>query len=105
MDHCRLGIRSFFARAQALLQYLFRAVALAFKYDKGWSLLSRLRLTLLSKSINPKIPNLYVTGPAVAGKQPTHFQRNPPGRGQLAVFPPLRRIDRDDPDSGTSLAP
>ena len=48
-------IKIFFARAQALLQYLFRAVALAFKYDKGWSLLSRLRLTLLSKSINPKI--------------------------------------------------
>jgi hypothetical protein len=22
-----------------------------------------------------------------------HFQRNPPGRGQLAVFPPPRRID------------
>jgi hypothetical protein len=24
----------------------------------------------------------YVTDPAAAGKQPTHFQRNPPGRGQ-----------------------
>ncbi|HEX6565064.1 MAG TPA: hypothetical protein VF020_12310, partial [Chthoniobacterales bacterium] len=37
--------------------------------------------------------NRYVTDPAGAGKQPAHFQRNPPGRGQLAVFPPPRRID------------
>ncbi|HEX6566334.1 MAG TPA: hypothetical protein VF020_18730, partial [Chthoniobacterales bacterium] len=28
-----------------------------------------------------------------ATKQPAHFQRNPSGRGQLAVFPPPRRID------------
>ena len=34
-----------------------------------------------------------------------HFQRNPLGRGRLAVFPPPRRIDRYDPDSGASLAP
>jgi hypothetical protein len=30
----------------------------------------------------------YVTDPAAAGQQPTHFQGNPPGRGRLAVFPP-----------------
>jgi hypothetical protein len=29
----------------------------------------------------------------------------PSGRGHLAVFLPPRRIDRYDPDSGTSLAP
>ena len=28
-----------------------------------------------------------------ATKQPAHFQRNPSGRGRLAVFPPPRRID------------
>jgi hypothetical protein len=28
-----------------------------------------------------------------ARQPPAHFQRNPPGRGQLAVFPPPRRID------------
>jgi hypothetical protein len=28
-----------------------------------------------------------------ATKQSAHFQRNPPGRGQMAVFPPPRRID------------
>ena len=44
------------------------------------------------------------TGAKGATKQPTHFQRNPPGRGQLAVFPRCS-LDRDDPDSGTSLAP
>jgi len=31
--------------------------------------------------------NRYVTDPAAAGQSPAHFQRNPPGRGQLAVFP------------------
>jgi hypothetical protein len=36
--------------------------------------------------------------------QTTHFQRNPPGRGQLAVFSRCS-LDRYDPDSGTSLAP
>src|SRR5215469_4843294 len=34
----------------------------------------------------------YVTDPAGAGQPPAHFHRNPPGRGQLAVFPPPRRI-------------
>ena len=29
----------------------------------------------------------YVTDPAAAGRPPAHFQRNPPGRGRLAVFP------------------
>ena len=29
----------------------------------------------------------YVTDPAAAGQPPAHFHRNPPGRGQLAVFP------------------
>src|SRR5262249_16405315 len=29
----------------------------------------------------------YVTDPAAAGQPPAHFDRNPPGRGQLAVFP------------------
>jgi hypothetical protein len=48
---------------------------------------------------------LDVTDPAVAGKQPTHFQRNPPGRGKLAVFLPPRRIDTYDSDIGASLAP
>jgi len=47
----------------------------------------------------------YVTDPAATGKQPTHFQRNPPGRRRLAVFLPPRRIDRYGPDSGTWLAP
>src|SRR5580692_4168362 len=28
----------------------------------------------------------YVTDPAAAGQPPAHFHRNPPGRGQLAVF-------------------
>jgi hypothetical protein len=28
-----------------------------------------------------------------ATQSPAHFQRNPLGRGQLAVFPPPRRID------------
>ena len=28
-----------------------------------------------------------VTDPAPAGLPPAHFHRNPPGRGQLAVFP------------------
>jgi hypothetical protein len=28
-----------------------------------------------------------------ATRPPAHFQRNPPGRGQLAVFPLPRRID------------
>jgi hypothetical protein len=27
--------------------------------------------------------NRYVTDPAAAGQPPAHFQRNPPGRGQL----------------------
>ena len=30
----------------------------------------------------------YITQP------PAHFQRNPPGRGQLAVFPPRRNLRR-----------
>ena len=34
----------------------------------------------------PKV-GLDVTNPAVAGRPPAHFQRNPLGRGQLAVFP------------------
>ena len=43
------------------------------------------------------------TDPAAAGNQPTHFQRNSVGRGQLAVF--LRRsLGRYDADSGASLA-
>jgi hypothetical protein len=29
----------------------------------------------------------YVIDPAAAGQPPAHFHRNPPGRGQLAVFP------------------
>src|ERR1700740_559621 len=29
----------------------------------------------------------YVTDPAAAGQPPAHFQRNPLGRGRLAVFP------------------
>src|SRR6516164_6543825 len=32
-------------------------------------------------------PERYVTDPAAAGQPPAHFHRNPPGRGQLAVFP------------------
>jgi len=39
-----------------------------------------------------------------ATKQPTHFQRHPPGRGQLAVFPRCS-LDPYDTDMGTSLAP
>jgi hypothetical protein len=31
--------------------------------------------------------NRYVTDPAAAGQPPAHFQRNPPGGAQLAVFP------------------
>jgi hypothetical protein len=31
--------------------------------------------------------NRSVTDPASAGQLPAHFQRNPPGRGRLAVFP------------------
>ena len=31
--------------------------------------------------------NRYVSDPATAGQPPAHFHRNPPGRGQLAVFP------------------
>jgi hypothetical protein len=31
--------------------------------------------------------NRYVTDPAAAGQPPAHFQRNPLGRGRLAVFP------------------
>jgi hypothetical protein len=31
--------------------------------------------------------NRYVTDPAAAGQPPAHFQRNPPGRVQLVVFP------------------
>jgi hypothetical protein len=52
--------------------------------------------------------NRYVTDPAAAGKQSTHFQRNPTGRGQLAVFlsgGPPGSLDHYDPDSGASLAP
>jgi len=30
---------------------------------------------------------LDVTDPAAAGQPPAYFQRNPLGRGQLAVFP------------------
>src|SRR5580700_9475850 len=40
-----------------------------------------------------------------ATQPPAHFHRNPPGRGQLAVFPPPRRIDPYDSDMGASLAP
>jgi hypothetical protein len=49
--------------------------------------------------------NRYVTDPAAAGQPPAHFHRNPLGRGQLAVFPPPRRIDPYDSDMGASLAP
>jgi hypothetical protein len=35
-----------------------------------------------------------------ATQPPAYFQRNPPGRGRLAVFPPPRRIDRMNPDMG-----
>jgi hypothetical protein len=28
----------------------------------------------------------WAAGPAAAGQPPAHFHRNPPGRGQLAVF-------------------
>jgi hypothetical protein len=31
--------------------------------------------------------NRYVTDPADAGQPPAHFRCNPPGRGELAVFP------------------
>src|ERR1700748_1520896 len=40
-----------------------------------------------------------------ATQPPAHFHRNPLGRGQLAVFPPLRRIDPYDSEMGASLAP
>jgi hypothetical protein len=30
--------------------------------------------------------NRYVTDPAAAGQPPPHFHRNPPARGQLALF-------------------
>jgi hypothetical protein len=52
--------------------------------------------------------NRYVTDPAGAGQPPAHFQRNPLGRGQLAVFPSRGRGTRSariDPDMGASLAP
>jgi hypothetical protein len=39
-----------------------------------------------------------------ATQPPAHFQRNPPGRGQLAVFPSCS-LDRYDSDIGASLAP
>ena len=39
-----------------------------------------------------RISDRYVTDPAAAGQPPAHFHRNPPGRGQLAVFLPPRRI-------------
>jgi hypothetical protein len=46
----------------------------------------------------------YVTDPAAAGQPPAHFHRNPPGRGQLAVF--LRcSLDPYESDMGASLAP
>jgi hypothetical protein len=32
------------------------------------------------------------TSPAAAGQPPTHFDRYPPGRGQLAVFPRCSRL-------------
>jgi hypothetical protein len=38
-----------------------------------------------------------VTDPAAAGQPPAHFQRNPPGRGQLAVFPSRGPRDSLDP--------
>jgi hypothetical protein len=38
--------------------------------------------------------------PAVAGKQPAHFHRNPSGCGQLAVVPPPRRIGPYDFGNG-----
>jgi hypothetical protein len=47
----------------------------------------------------------YVTDPAAAGKQPTHFQRNPPGQRPVGCFLPPRRIGPYDPDRDTSLAP
>src|ERR1700750_2379448 len=40
-----------------------------------------------------------------ATQPPAHFHRNPLGRGQLAVFPPPRRIDPYDSEMGASLAP
>jgi hypothetical protein len=39
-----------------------------------------------------------------ATRPPAHFQRNPPGRGQLAVFPRCS-LDPYDTDMGASLAP
>jgi hypothetical protein len=44
-----------------------------------------------------------VTDPAVAGQPPAHFQRNPAGRGQLAVFASggrRTRLTRMNPDMG-----
>ncbi len=48
--------------------------------------------------------NRYVTDPAAAGPPPAHFQRNPPGRAQLAVFPRCS-LDPYESDMGASLAP
>jgi hypothetical protein len=48
--------------------------------------------------ISESISNRRATQP------PAHFQRNPPGRGQLAVFP-CCSLDRYDSDNGASLAP
>ena len=39
-----------------------------------------------------------------ATQPPAHFHRNPPGRGQLAVFPRCS-LDPYDSDMGASLAP
>ncbi len=39
-----------------------------------------------------------------ATQPPAHFQRNPPGRGRLAVFPRCS-LDPYDSDMGASLAP
>ena len=39
-----------------------------------------------------------------ATQAPAHFQRNPLGRGRLAVFR-VARSTRINPDMGTSLAP
>jgi hypothetical protein len=48
--------------------------------------------------ISESISNRRATQP------PAHFQRNPPDRGQLAVFP-CCSLDRYDSDIGASLAP
>jgi hypothetical protein len=46
----------------------------------------------------------YTASPARTALPPAHFQRNPPGRGRLAVFPRCS-LDPYDSDMGASLAP